>query len=109
MYFKRNYRDIGRLKFPRSVIITGCSSWTLYDSMNYIGYSVCILPGTAFMTGVCKPGFYPDLTHERYRHHVVKVESIKIGCNRTSFTILPPVDEFENSTLKKEEKKLITN
>ena len=39
-----------------SVIVTGCSGWTVYQHSHYRGPSLCLHPGQA---DICTPGFYP--------------------------------------------------
>lgn len=43
-------------EFGRSVIITGCSPWTLYEFPNYQGNAVCLYPSSS---SDCFPGFFP--------------------------------------------------
>merc|ERR1712179_892968 len=45
-------------KFGSSVIVTGCSQWSLYESKNFEGNCVCVYP--TYMNGICEPGFYKD-------------------------------------------------
>merc|ERR1712110_1167402 len=41
--------------FGRSVVVTGCNPWTVYDSRNYGGFSICFYPAD---TRKCSPGFF---------------------------------------------------
>ena len=52
------YTDRPQLNYDNralSLIVTGCSSWTLYTERSYQGGSVCVGPGDSS----CSPGFYP--------------------------------------------------
>jgi hypothetical protein len=52
------YVDVSNLKYndqAKSVVVTGCSPWTLYESSNYYGRCMCVYPSS---TSSCNPGFY---------------------------------------------------
>jgi len=52
------YNDMPHLNYDnraRSVIVTGCNPWTLYQYDNYNGYAICVFPGD---TSSCTPGYY---------------------------------------------------
>eukprot|EP00095_Tigriopus_kingsejongensis_P009637 maker-scaffold94_size379870-snap-gene-2.32 protein:Tk09637 transcript:maker-scaffold94_size379870-snap-gene-2.32-mRNA-1 annotation:"gamma-crystallin a" len=65
-----NYDNLGR-----SVIVTGCSPWTIYQYDNYQGYSACLYPSD---TANCYPSFFPDPSDLGFLSD--QVSSTKKGC-----------------------------
>merc|ERR1711973_464621 len=54
------YADLPQLNYndqTKSIIVTGCSGWTLYTDSNYKGSCKCVWPSD---TNKCFPGFYKD-------------------------------------------------
>ena len=52
------YQDTYQLNYDnqaKSIIITGCTAWTVYDGRNYSGKCKCLWPSD---TNNCYPGFY---------------------------------------------------
>merc|ERR1711874_672994 len=52
------YTDSPVLQHPdraKSVIVTGCSNWTLYSEPQYQGRSLCVMPESDH---ICTPGLY---------------------------------------------------
>merc|ERR1712018_285764 len=43
--------------FGKSIVVTGCNPWTVYDYTNYGGFSVCFYPADPRN---CSPGFFRD-------------------------------------------------
>ena len=53
------YNDMPQFNYDnraRSVIVTGCQPWTLYQYNNYTGRAMCVFPKD---TSSCEPGLYP--------------------------------------------------
>lgn len=72
------YQDKPYLSYDnkaRSVIVTGCQAWTLYQNSNYQGYSVCLYPGDS---SSCTPGFYS--TSQSLGTVMGQVSSARRGC-----------------------------
>ena len=72
------YRDTAQLNYDnqaKSIIVTGCSGWTLYSEKNYAGTCKCVWPSDVLK---CYPGFY---TTESSLGILSKtVSSAKKGC-----------------------------
>jgi len=54
------YNDMPQLNYDnraRSIIVTGCDAWTIYQYDNYRGSSMCLFPGDS---SACNPGLYPN-------------------------------------------------
>lgn len=67
--------------FGRSVAVTGCTPWTLYQHSGYNGACVCVYPKDQY---TCQVGLYPDL--EYFNDNV---SSIRRGCY-CSYSKYPP-------------------
>ncbi len=61
-------------KFAKSAVITGCSSWTLYERGNFGGRAVCAHPSDSIS---CKPGFFPM---KRDFGPIRRIGSVRKGC-----------------------------
>ena len=75
------YNDMGTLKYDnraKSVIVTGCSAWTLYQYDNYQGAALCVFPSHM---GNCNPGFYS--TSDQLGVLAGQVSSVRRGCFAT--------------------------
>jgi len=59
----------------KSIVVTGCNPWTLYEYDNYQGQAVCVFPSD---TTKCDPGLYKDSQSLGYL--AGKVSSVKRGC-----------------------------
>ena len=68
----------------RSIIITGCSQWTIYEDADYQGYSLCLSPRDPEN---CYPGLYPYPADLGY--FAGKTSSVRKGCLTNN--ILAPV------------------
>jgi len=54
------YNDMPQLNYDnraKSLIVTGCSPWTVYQYDNYKGDAMCVFPSSS---SNCTPGFYPS-------------------------------------------------
>jgi hypothetical protein len=72
------YNDAAQLNYDnraRSVIVTGCSAWTLYQYNNYQGERLCVWPSN---TAACYPGFYT--TSQSLGLLAGQVSSARKGC-----------------------------
>jgi hypothetical protein len=72
------YNDAAQLNYDdraRSVIVTGCSPWTLYQYNNYQGNRICVWPAN---TAACYPGFYT--TAQSLGALAGQVSSARKGC-----------------------------
>ena len=72
------YTDMPLLNYDnraKSLIVTGCSPWTLYQYDNYAGLSMCVFPGS---TTECTPGYYP--TSQALGSLAGQVSSARKGC-----------------------------
>jgi len=61
--------------FGRSMIITGCSPWTIYESALYKGQSACFYPSD---TELCYPSFFPD--DKSMNGWANQISSVRLGC-----------------------------
>ena len=59
----------------RSMIITGCSPWTLYEFSNFQGQSACWYPAD---TSNCYPSFFRD--ENKMNGWAGQVSSVRHGC-----------------------------
>ena len=59
----------------RSMIITGCSPWTLYEFSNFQGQSACWYPAD---TSNCYPSFFRD--KNKMNGWAGQVSSVRHGC-----------------------------
>jgi hypothetical protein len=72
------YNDMAQLNYDnraQSVVVAGCSSWTLYQYSNYQGNRVCVWPAN---TAACYPGFYT--TAQSLGQLAGQVSSARRGC-----------------------------
>jgi len=87
LYFEENfigmeefmYHDKPALNYDnraKSIIVTGCGPWTIYQYDNYRGLSACVFPGDITK---CDPGFYP--TSQHLGELFLQVSSAKRGCH----------------------------
>ena len=58
-----------------SLIVTGCSAWTIYEGNDYSGYAMCVFPSDST---ACLPGLYP--TAHTLSTLGGKVSSVRKGC-----------------------------
>ena len=76
----------------RSMIITGCSPWTLYEFSNFQGQSACWYPAD---TSNCYPSFFRD--ENKMNGWAGQVSSVRHGCFSAKKFYGEPVP-FEIST-----------
>ena len=72
------YADIPQMNYndqAESIIVTGCSAWTLYSDANYNGNCKCVWPSD---TNNCYPGFYSTSNSLGYLSRTVS--SARRGC-----------------------------
>merc|ERR1719228_2296560 len=72
------YNDAAVMNYDnraQSVVVTGCSAWTLYEYSNYQGRKVCVYPQD---TSQCTPGFYS--TRQSLGSLAGTVSSVRRGC-----------------------------
>jgi hypothetical protein len=72
------YNDKPKLNYDnraKSVIVTGCNPWTLYQYDNYHGQAMCVYPSD---TNKCNPGFYTNA--QSLGALAGQVSSVKRGC-----------------------------
>eukprot|EP00092_Neocalanus_flemingeri_P015528 GFUD01016809.1.p1 GENE.GFUD01016809.1~~GFUD01016809.1.p1 ORF type:complete len:257 (-),score=51.80 GFUD01016809.1:84-854(-) len=72
------YTDMPAVNYDnraRSVIVTGCSPWTLYQYVNYDGNAICVFPGDSL---TCTPGYYTS--SQSLGSLVGSVSSARKGC-----------------------------
>jgi len=58
-----------------SLVVTGTSYWTLYETANYNGYHVCVTPADVQSAS---PGFYPSASDFGFANRLVR--SVRKGC-----------------------------
>ena len=90
------YNDMSQLNYDnraKSVIVTGCSPWTLYQYDNYSGDAMCVFPSDS---SSCTPGLYP--TYQSLGSLAGQVSSVRKGCYARS-KVYP-----HNDGTKKDEK-----
>jgi len=59
----------------KSIIVTGCSAWTVYEHSNYKGMCKCLYPAS---TSDCTPGFYNNEASLGYLQRTIS--SARKGC-----------------------------
>ena len=72
------YNDMPLLNYDnraRSIIVTGCSPWTLYQYDNYNGNAMCVFPGDS---SSCTPGYYTS--YQSLGSLAGQVSSARKGC-----------------------------
>merc|ERR1712241_716081 len=72
------YNDMTQLNYDnraRSIIVTGCSAWTVYQYDNYQGQAACMFPADSSQ---CSPGFYP--TSASLGSLASDISSVRRGC-----------------------------
>jgi len=72
------YGDIAQVNYndqAKSLIVTGCSGWTLYEHANFQGQCTCIWPSS---TSECTPGFYK--TSQSLGSLANTISSARQGC-----------------------------
>ena len=72
------YTDMTQVNYnnrAKSVIVTGCSPWTLYQYDNYQGDAMCVFPSSS---SACTPGLYP--TSQSLSSLAQMVSSVRKGC-----------------------------
>jgi len=72
------YNDMPQLNYDnraKSLIVTGCDAWTIYQYDNYQGNAMCVFPSDS---SSCTPGFYP--TSQNLGSLAGQVSSARRGC-----------------------------
>jgi len=72
------YNDMPQFNYndrSKSIIVTGCQPWTIYQYTNYQGRAMCIFPSD---TSLCTPGLYP--TSSNLGALAGDVSSARRGC-----------------------------
>ena len=59
----------------RSIVVTGCNPWTVYDYTNYGGQGVCFYPAD---THACSPGFFRNAQVMGGMQN--RISSVRKGC-----------------------------
>ncbi|CAB4063590.1 unnamed protein product [Lepeophtheirus salmonis] len=92
------YKDSPKLNydnFGKSIIITGCKPWTLYETENFGGSSICVYPNS--MSSPCKPGFFVEPSD--FGHFADQVSSVRLGCFSKSSFVAKPFIEGESKSI----------
>nr|XP_040565979.1 uncharacterized protein LOC121115877 [Lepeophtheirus salmonis] len=92
------YKDSPKLNydnFGKSIIITGCKPWTLYETENFGGSSICVYPNS--MSSPCKPGFFVEPSD--FGHFANQVSSVRLGCFSKSSFVAKPFIEGESKSI----------
>ena len=74
-YEQYTYGDASSLNYDnlgRSIIVTGCQPWTVYQNTNFNGNCACVYPSD---TQNCYPGFYESLGNTANQ-----ISSVRKGC-----------------------------
>ena len=58
----------------KSLVVSGCTPWTLYEDRHYIGDCMCVYPSSS----ACTPGMYKDESSLGYM--AGRVMSVRKGC-----------------------------
>nr|ADD38111.1 Beta-crystallin A1 [Lepeophtheirus salmonis] len=74
-YFSNDTPYFRKDNFGDSIIVTGCSPWTLYEEKYFAGDHICVYPSDE---NNCLPGFFPNL--ENLPQFDGKVSSVRVGC-----------------------------
>uniref|UniRef100_A0A0K2VET5 Uncharacterized protein n=1 Tax=Lepeophtheirus salmonis TaxID=72036 RepID=A0A0K2VET5_LEPSM len=86
------YKDSPKLnydKFDKSIIITGCKPFTLYEKENFGGKRICVYPN--YTSTPCKPGFLEKPS--AFGHFADQVSSVRLGCfSKSSFVAKPFIE-----------------
>jgi len=61
--------------FGKSIVVTGCNPWTVYDYTNYGGQGVCFYPAD---THACSPGFFRNAQVMGGMQN--RISSVRKGC-----------------------------
>ena len=72
------YTDLPQMNYndqTKSIVVTGCSAWTIYSDANYRGTCKCLYPAS---TSDCTPGFYS--TQQSLGHLSGSISSARRGC-----------------------------
>ena len=72
------YNDMTQLNYDnraKSIVVTGCSSWTVYQYNNYQGRAMCLFPSDSSQ---CTPGLYP--TSASLGSLASDISSVRRGC-----------------------------
>ena len=72
------YTDLNELQNndrTKSLVVTGCTAWTLYEHSSYKGLCKCVYPAS---TSSCTPGFYEKSTTLGYLANTIS--SVRKGC-----------------------------
>jgi len=72
------YNDMPQFNYndrSRSIIVSGCQPWTVYQYTNYQGRAMCLFPSD---TSLCTPGLYP--TSNNLGSLAGDVSSARRGC-----------------------------
>merc|ERR1712029_180918 len=72
------YNDLTQLNYDnraRSIVVTGCSGWTIYQYNNYQGRAMCVFPSDSSQ---CTPGLYP--TSASLGSLAMDLSSVRRGC-----------------------------
>nr|XP_040575471.1 beta/gamma crystallin domain-containing protein 1-like [Lepeophtheirus salmonis] len=81
---KLNYDNFGK-----SIIITGCKPWTLYEKENFGGKKICVYPNLS--STPCKPGFLEKPS--AFGNFADQVSSVRLGCfSKSSFVAKPFIE-----------------
>ena len=60
---------------PRSIIVTGCQPWTVYNETSFEGDALCLFPSD---TENCYPSFYE--TPQDLDGFANNIQSTRLGC-----------------------------
>jgi len=75
-YFYSDAAYLNQDNFGASLLVTGCSPWTVYSLNNYQGASLCFYPSD---TSNCYPGFLEVFPSE-IEFWVNEISSVRKGC-----------------------------
>ena len=81
------YGDITEFKNndrTRSIVVTGCSPWTLYEHSYYKGLCKCVYPASS---SSCEPGFYTKESDLGYLARTVSSARKGCYCNSKAYPV----------------------
>lgn len=74
-YFYNDAQNVNIDNFGRSLVVTGCRPWTVYEYDRYSGRAVCFYPSD---TSRCSPGFFRN---DQFMNGMSnRASSVRMGC-----------------------------
>merc|ERR1719184_119323 len=78
--------------FGKSIVVTGCNPWTVYDYTNYGGQGVCFYPAD---THACSPGFFRNAQVMGGMQN--RISSVRKGCFSSIKLVGEPLENLRGN------------